>query len=193
MFNNVDPERLRDAVGAERCSFGMPSVQATIDKDGKLHATIGAAGQKSKMSRQDWAGVFIGSGLPAVLEPEMLLWLRCHVPLCVAFESVSAAGVRRGGGASWGESMVLARGVHEGFTLIRRLGFRLYPSGKRWLNASPAWLVAGMLWAVSRVPSFRELLATATGECCALVEAMAAAAPQADPRVAVAAIRAMKP
>ena len=25
MFNTFDPERLRDAVGADRCSFGMPS------------------------------------------------------------------------------------------------------------------------------------------------------------------------
>ena len=193
MFNNFDPERLRDAVGAERCSFGMPFVQATLDGNGKLKATIGAAGQKSKMSRQEWVDVFIAADLPASLEPNMLLWLRCHVPLCVAFESISVAGMRRGGGASWGESIVLARGMHESFVLIQRLGFRLYPSGKSWLNRSPTWMVAGMLWLVSRITSFRELLAPAAGECRALVDAMATAAAQANPPVEVATIQAMKP
>ena len=100
MFNNFEPERLRDAVGAERCSFGMPFLQAFVDEDGKLHATIGAAGQKCKIGDSRWVDLFVAAGLPAVLEPNMLLWLRCHVPLCVAFESVSVAGMRRGGGAS---------------------------------------------------------------------------------------------
>ena len=36
MFNNFDPERLRDALGIERCAFGMPFVQATLDKTGNL-------------------------------------------------------------------------------------------------------------------------------------------------------------
>lgn len=193
MFNNFDPERLRDALGAERCSFGMPFVQATIDQNGKLNATIGAAGQKSKMSHQGWVDVFTAAGLPAVLESNMLLWLRCHVPLCVAFESVSVAGVRRGSGASWDESMVLARGLQESFALIQGLGYRLYPSGKSWLKASPAWTVATMLWSMSRITSFRELLATGIGECRALVDVLVAAAPRANPLVSVAKIQAMKP
>ena len=193
MFNTFDPDRLRDAVGAERCSFGMPFVQATVDEDGKLNATIGAAGQRSMMSEPRWVDVFIAAGLPAVLEPDMLLWLRCHVPLCVAFESVAVAGMRRGGGASWGESVVLARGMHESFAMIQGLGYRLYPSGKSWLNRSPAWMVASMLWFMSRITSFRELLATAVGECRALVDVMVAAAPRAHPPVAVSTIQAMRP
>ncbi len=193
MFNNFDPERLRDAVGAERCSFGMPFVQANIGDDGKLNATIGAAGQKSKINHQGSVDIFIAAGLPAVLEPNMLLWLRCHVPLCIAFESVSVAGVRRGGGASWGESMVIARGMQESFTLIQRLGYRLYPAGKSRLNASPAWMVALMLWIMSRIASFRELLATGIGECRALVDVLVADAARANPPVSVARIQAMKP
>ncbi len=193
MFNTFDPERLQEAVGADRCSFGMPFVQATLDKEGKLNATIGAAGQKTKMNHQGWVDVFITAGLPAVLEPNMLLWLRCHVPLCVAFESISVAGVRRGGGASWGESMVLARGMQEGLTLIQRLGYSLYPSGKARLHASPAWIVAGMLWFMSRVRSFREVLSTGLKECCALVDMLVAAAPRAKPGVSIAKLQAMKP
>ena len=38
MCNAFDPEKLRDAVGADRCSFGMPFVQGSIDPSGKLNA-----------------------------------------------------------------------------------------------------------------------------------------------------------
>lgn len=57
--------------------------------------------------------------------------------MCVAFESVSVAGVRRGGGASWSEALTIARGMEQGFTLIQHLGYQLYPSGKR-LHAAPS-------------------------------------------------------
>ena len=193
MFNTFDPERLQNAVGADRCSFGMPFVQATVDKDGILNATIGASGQKTKMNDQQWVDVFNAAGLPAVFEPDMLLWLRCHAPMCIAFESVSVAGVRRGGGATWAESMVLARGLQESFTLIQRLGYRLYPSGKALLHASPVWIPASMLFAVSRIKSFRELLATGAGECRALVDVLVGAALRADAAISVDEIQAMKP
>jgi 2-dehydropantoate 2-reductase len=193
MFNTFDPERLQNAVGADRCSFGMPFVQATVDKDGSLNATIGASGQKTKMNDQQWVDVFNAAGLPAVFEPDMLLWLRCHAPMCIAFESVSVAGVRRDGGATWAESMVLARGLQESFTLIQRLGYRLYPSGKALLHASPVWIPASMLFAVSRIKSFRELLATGAGECRALVDVLVGAALRADAPISVDEIQAMKP
>lgn len=193
MFNNFDPERLRDAIEMERCAFGMLFVQATITPDGKLKATIGAAGQKSKMDHEGSIKLFIGAGLPAVFEPNMLLWLRCHVPLGAAFESVCVAGVRRGGGASWGKCMVIAGGMQESFRLIERLGYTLYPAGKKLLNASPVWAPASILWFVSRLTSFRELLATGINECRALVDVLAAHAPQANPPVSVSRILAMKP
>ena len=193
MFNTFHPERLQEAIGAERCSFGMPFVQATLDGDGRLKATIGAAGQKTIMSQQRWVDVFNAAGLPAGLERDMSLWLRCHVPLCVAFESVSVAGERRGGGASWGEALVLARGIHASFMLIRGLGYRVYPRTKKLIDGSPTWVVAAMLWFMSRVRSFRELLATGKAECRALVDVMVAAAPLAKPPVVVSDIQAMKP
>jgi 2-dehydropantoate 2-reductase len=193
MFNNFDPERLRDAVGADRCSFGMPFLQATVTPEGKLNATIGAAGQKSKMDDHGWVNVFIAAGLPAVFEPRMLLWLRCHVPLGAAFESVCVAGVRRGGGASWAECMVIAHGMQESFTLVKRLGYPIYPTGKKVLSSSPAWVPASMLWFMSRLKSFRELLATGINECRALVDVLVANAPRATPAVSVKKIMAMKP
>ena len=193
MFNTFDPERLRDAIGAGRCSFGMPFVQAEIDADGKLKATIGAAGQKTRMGQQRWVDVFRGAGLPAALEPDMPLWLRCHAPMCVGFEGVSVAAVRRGGGASWAEAVALARGVKECYALIRALGFRVYPRSKALISGSPTWAVAAVLWSMSRVKSFRELLATGASECRALADVMTAAASAVTPPVRVARIRAMRP
>ncbi len=161
--------------------------------DGKLNAKIGAAGQRSKMSSREWVRVFNEAGLPAAFEPDMLLWLRCHAPLGAALESVSVAGVRRGKGASWGESLTIARGLQESFTLIRRLGYRLYPSGKSLLHASPVTVVAGLLWFLSRIRSFRELLATGINESRALVDALVASASHAQPPVSVKKILRMKP
>ena len=193
MFNTFDPERLQQAMGGpERCAFGMPFVQAMLDVDGRLEATIGAAGRKTLMSRQRWVDVFNAAGVPSALEPEMLLWLRCHAPLCVAFESVSLAGERRGGGALWSEALVLARGVQAGFDLIEALGFTVYPSGKKLMHRAPAAGLATMLWSMSKVAPFRKLLATGQAECRALVEVMAAAAAGGPPE-RLAKIVAMKP
>lgn len=193
MFNTFDPERLQDVIGAERCTFGMPFVQALLSDDGKLTSTIGAGGQKTLMGRQRWVDVFNAAGLPAALESNMPLWLRCHAPLCVAFESVSIAGMQRGGGASWREAMVLARGVHAGFHLIESLGHTVYPTSKKVMARSPSAALAAILWSLSRVRSFREVLATGKAECSALVDTMAASATGALPPASVAKIAAMKP
>ncbi len=193
MFVTFEPERLRDAVGAERCAFGMPGIMAIFDRAGRLKVTIGANGTKTTMSQQRWVDVFNGAGLPAALEADMPLWLRCHVPLCIAFESVSVAGERRSGGATWGEAIVVARGVHQGFALIKALGFRVYPKSKSRINGLPTFVVAFMLWMFSRMKSMRELLATGEKECRALVEAMVAAAPKTTPLVEVLKIQAMAP
>jgi len=193
MFNTFEPERLRDAVGPERCSFGMPFVQAHLDDDGKLKATIGAMGQKTLMGQPRWVDLFNEAGLPAALEQQITLWLRCHVPLCVAFESVSVAGQRRGGGASWGEAVTLARGVQESFALIKGLGHPIYPRTKARLSGCPAWVLASMLWFMSRIRSFRELLATGENECRALVDGMLAAAPRSKSPVRPSNIEAMRP
>lgn len=193
MFNNFEPEELRDAIGTERCCFGMPFIQARLNHDGKLSAKIGAGGQKSKIDRQRFVEVFQSAGLPAVVEANMLLWLRCQVPLGAAFESVSVAAMRRGAGASWKESMVIARGARESFTLIQQLGYRLYPSGKAFFHASPPWVLAAVLWSVSRIPSFRELLATGLNECRALVDTLVAYASRPGQSVSINTIAAMKP
>ena len=192
MFNTFTPERVQEAIGPERCAFGMPFVQAILDDAGRLQATIGAGGQKTLLNQQRWVDVFNAAGAPSKLEPQMLLWLRCHAPLCVAFESVSVAGERREGGASWGEALVLARGVQACFALIEALGYSIYPTAKKVMQRSPSAALAAMLWSLSRVTSFRTLLATGEVECRALVDVMSAAAAQ-GPAQLVLRIDAMKP
>jgi 2-dehydropantoate 2-reductase len=108
------------------------------------------------MGSEECVAVSNQAGLPSVLEREMLLWLRCHAPLGAALESACFAGMRRGGGASWAESIAIARNMQESFTLIQRLGYRIYPSMKALLHAAPAWLVALLLWSLSRIRSFFE-------------------------------------
>ena len=184
MFNTFEPERWAAAIGPDRCAFGMPFVQSNLDPDGKLRVAVGAGGQKTLLSEQRWADVFNAAGLPARLEPRMPLWLRCHAPFCVAFESVCVAGERRGGGASWGDAVRLSRGVHASLALVRSLGYPIYPLAKKRIDSSPAWVMATVLWSMSRVRSFRELLSTGEMECRALADVMATAATAAlRPRI----------
>jgi len=193
MFNVFEPERLAAAISSERTSFGMPFIQAKLDTNGRLSPTIGAGGQKTLMARQRWVDLFTTAGIPSALEPDMPLWLRCHAPLCVAFESVSIAGERRKGGASWKEAMTLARGVKACFELIQQQGLTIYPKSKRTMYRSPIAAVAAILWSMSRVRSFRELLATGGPECRSLVEDMVKAAKAVGRRDLAGSIQAMAP
>ena len=193
MCNQFEPERLREQVGAARCDFGMPLVQASLDAHGKLHAVTGAAGQTTRLGQQCWMDLFNDAGLPAIFEPDMLLWLRCRAPPCVAFESWSVAAMRLGGGASWHESTTIAIGMQAGFTLIRAGGEPLYPAGKARLAASPRWMAAAVLWIVSRSPSFRSLLANGINGCRALADIKASAAHRCALPIEAAKIAAMKP
>jgi 2-dehydropantoate 2-reductase len=115
--------------------------------------------------------------------------------LCIAMESISVAAQRRGGGASWQDSITVARGMRGAFAVIKGLGYPLYPSGKARLSSMPIPLVASMLWSVSRIPSFRDLLATGIDECRMLVDVVAKAGNEMRPALpsAVAAVLAMKP
>jgi hypothetical protein len=61
------------------------------------------------------------------------------------------------------------------------------------LAGSPTFVTAGMLWFMSRIPSFRELLATGLNECRALVDVLVSAADRERPAVSIMRIEAMKP
>jgi 2-dehydropantoate 2-reductase len=194
MFNTFEPERLGSSVGAERCSFGMPFVAATVGEDGALNATLNP-GQKTLHGDARWAALFTLAGLPSAFEPDMPLWLRCHTPMCVAMESICFTAQRRGAGATWAEAMIVSRGVHAAYGVIEGLGYRAYPCSKAILKASPPFVTAALLWFVSRIASFRALLATGDQECRVLAGVMAQAATRATPTLPAAstAIRSMTP
>jgi 2-dehydropantoate 2-reductase len=54
-------------------------------------------------------------------------------------------------------------------------------------------VVAAVLWFMSRIRPFRQLLATGKVECAALVDVVLSAAPSETPLMLVSAIAAMKP
>jgi 2-dehydropantoate 2-reductase len=74
------------------------------------------------MGQQRWVELFNRPGLPAALGPDMPLWLRCHAPLCVAFESVSVAACGAGAARPAPRPSRSHTGVHESFALIEGLG-----------------------------------------------------------------------
>ena len=193
MFNVFDPESLKNEVGAERCSFGMPFIQSFIDSSGALNATIGAGGQKCLIGNMDAVTLFSLSGLPATLETNMLSWLRSHAALCAAFESVSFHGMQRQSGCTWNEAVIVGKGVRESFRLIEELGESVYPKGKVILLKSPTVVVAGVLWSLSRIKEFRELLASGVEECQAIVDSIVETGMKSNSKLQLSRIKAIKP
>lgn len=92
-----------------------------------------------------------------------------------------------------GEAVVLANGVRSGFDLIKGLGYPVYPKAKTNLERRPMFMLASMLWGVSRIGPFRRLLATGEAEAGFLVDDMVAAAARSKQPVDIERIRAMKP
>jgi hypothetical protein len=62
MFVTFEPERLSDAIGSHRCSFGMPSVMAMMDSEGRIKPTI-VSSLKTKHGDQRWAELGEGGRL----------------------------------------------------------------------------------------------------------------------------------
>src|SRR5215813_13240241 len=145
-----EPERLRDTIGSQRCSFGMPSVMATMDAEGRIRPTI-INGLKTKHGDRRWAELFSSAGVPSAFEPEMALWLRCETPFTAAIQSIAVAGQRRGGGATLAEAKAVALGLHGGFSIVKGLGYCLYPSTKATMYSVPNFLIVFLLWVLFRI------------------------------------------
>ena len=193
MFNTYRPEQLVEALGGvARCTLGMPFAQASVDSAGKLHCVVNRS--SSLLGSQRWVDVFAEAGLPATYEPQMALWLRNHASVCVAFEAVATLAVRRGGGggATWADAMACARAMQQGLSLTQRLGYPLHGQGKGMFYRSPVAVPALVLWSMSRVKSFRELLSLGETECCAMCDAMIAQADAAQPPIPVHALRTLR-
>ena len=194
MFVTFNPERLRIAVGQDRCSFGMPAVMAQLDAEGKLNPKISSR-QKTLHGDRRWMELFIGAGIPSAFDPDMPLWLKCHVPLTVAMESISVIACRKDGAASWSEATMMARGMRSAYVIIKALGNPIYPGSKRVIASLPSIVVTALLRFLSGNKNFRELLANGAREARGHVDTMLAAAAALTPALPaeVEAVSAMRP
>jgi len=143
----------------------MPYLQSNLDDHGRVSISVGGSSRQTLTSDPSCAAIFTAAGLPARHEDKMALWLRCHVPLGVAFESIAVAGKRRGKGAAWRRAQTIALGLSACYRLVRREGYEIYPVSKKRLDRLPVSLIATMLWGLSHVAPFRNLLATGEAEC----------------------------
>ncbi len=138
MFNTFDPERLQEAVGDERCSFGMPFVQADVDggrqaeghdrrgrpEDPHGPAALGGPVRRRRAACRVRARHAALAALP-------------RAAMCRVRERLASPGERRGGGASWSE----ARSWRAAFTQLRASSRRsvsdVYPAKQGLLERCP--------------------------------------------------------
>jgi 2-dehydropantoate 2-reductase len=171
MFVTPEADRLRTAIGADRVTFGLAAVLATLDDEGRLGLTIPKT--KAPQSDQRWVDLFQQAGMPAKLEKDMGRWLRYQTPLTIAMESVALAGMQHRRGATWAEAKTGARGLRAGFSIFRAAGETPYPAAKKRLSGAPLPLLTLMLWGVSR-SRFRETVGNSAEECRGLADLLAA-------------------
>lgn len=177
MFNTFEPlDRLRDAVGAARFSFGFPAIAATLT-EGVLEYQVFSRPQRTTVTDSQWAKVFDDAGIPTTTDRDMHSWLRTHAAFVVPFMALSNVAHARGAGVSWREASTYARGVAEGFEVVRGLGNTITPSAMKVVDCMPSPVLASLFWAMSRAKLVQQLGAQGPAEPRALIDAMTAAAP----------------
>jgi 2-dehydropantoate 2-reductase len=189
MFVTPEADRLRAAIGADRVTFGMAAVLATLDGEGRLGLTIPRT--RAPQGDQRWVDLFQEAGMPATLEKDMGRWLRYQTPLTIAMESVALSGMQHRRGATWAEARTGARGLRAGFAIFRAAGETPYPAVKKRLSSAPLPLLTLMLWGVSR-SRFRETVGNSAEECRGLADLLAAEGGPAT-RAAVSAVQTLRP
>jgi 2-dehydropantoate 2-reductase len=174
LFANFNPEAIRDALPGRRLAFGMPFIQSWIDSAGAIKIGINKR-QKTLHNDQRWVALFEGAGLPSAFEADMMGWLRWHAPMTVAIEMVCVAGERHHSGAHWREASTMARGMKGGFAILSGLGYEMHSSVKG-LSRMPQFAVTFLFWMLSKMKTFRVLLASGENEARAEADAILAAA-----------------
>jgi 2-dehydropantoate 2-reductase len=189
MFVTPEADRLRSAIGADRVTFGLAAVLATLDDEGRLGLTIPKT--RAPQGDQRWVDLFQEAGMPAKLEKDMGRWLRYQTPLTVAMESVALTGMQHRRGATWAEAKTGARGLRAGFAIFREAGETPYPASKKRLGGAPLSLLTFILWGVSR-SRFRETVGNSAEECRGLADLLAAEGGPAT-LTAVSAVQTLRP
>ncbi|MGH3644772.1 MAG: ketopantoate reductase family protein, partial [Mycobacterium sp.] len=164
MFNTFQSlDRLRDAVGPHRFTFGFPAIVAGLN-DGQLTSTILRRGMLTTVSDPLWAKVFTDAGLPATVHLDMESWLRTHAAVAVPIVIAGSTALRRGGGISRAEAVRLARAMKEGFQLVRHLGNAVTPAPIAIISHSPVAVLATLLWTLTRFDAFNRTIAVAPAD-----------------------------
>jgi 2-dehydropantoate 2-reductase len=181
MFNTFERlDRLREAVGASRFTFGFPAILASLD-DGRLASEIVTRGMVTTVTEEHWAKVFTAAGIVAVAHADMESWLRTHAVFVVPAMIAGVHAHARRAGIPWSEAMALARAMDEGFGVVRALGNSITPSPMGLVSAMPIAMKAWMLWALSRTAMLQKTGAAGPGEPRTLIDAISAAAPGKTP------------
>lgn len=172
-FKSLAP--LREAVGAERFSFGFPAILATLD-EAKLTTMIVTRGQITTVTDAALARLFTEAGIDSVVEADIESWLRTHAAMVVPFMVTVGKAYQRQAGISWAEAALGARAMQEGFELVKRLGHPLIPAPMAFLGRLPQASLALLLWLSSRMAHLRKNGAVGFRESDALIDEMLAVA-----------------
>ena len=172
MFNTFQPlDYFSKAVGPSRFAFGFPAVVAKIE-EGRLKSKIVTRGYLTVATDPTFAKIFTDSGIPTVLQNDMGSWLRTHAAVIVPIMAISHRAYQKRAGVSWAEASGGAKAMSEGFDLVRRLGNQVTPKSVELLSGLPLFLIALILWAMSRIKAFRDLGPSIPNECRALIDEM---------------------
>lgn len=183
MFNTFDPtDRLRDALGTERCAFGFPNMIAFL-VDGKLRTVVDGPGMETTLSSPALSDVLKKAGLPARVEPDMTSFLRSHVAFVVPLMAAAQLTWKRRTNLTWAEASKLSGALVEAFAVVRGLGHALKPGFVAVMAAAPGVVLTLAVWMLARLDATRNLGEFGPGETRALIDAMAAAAPGKTPKL----------
>ncbi|HEY1097466.1 MAG TPA: 2-dehydropantoate 2-reductase N-terminal domain-containing protein [Myxococcota bacterium] len=191
MFNTFEPVApLRDAVGADRFTFGFPGGVFSLIKDGRIDHVVRSG---TTVVDDEHAALFSAAGIPTVTTPDMHAWLRSHAALVVGMMSLGVRVSTRGSGATRAEARDAAVATKQAFALVRRLGHPLLPSAIAVLATLPTSLLTFTLWALSRTKILIDLGALGPHEPRMLIDQMLAASSSSSLSSSVAALARIRP
>ncbi|KIW56905.1 hypothetical protein PV05_05521 [Exophiala xenobiotica] len=183
MFNTfASLDKYFDVLGKERCIMGFPAIMASFHDGALVHRFLGF-GQITIISSPEWRSIFSAAGIPCVHEPDMQSWLRTHAAMVVGVMSATVAASKKNSGLSWAEAGLSAGAAREGLQLVKKLGNSITPRFLYYLGvAAPSFVLTGLLWVLTRVPSMRKnpQVPNWEREFLGLAESIIGAAPSED-------------
>lgn len=176
MFNTFDSiAPLREAVGAERFAFGFPGGVFCLLKEGRIEPTIRRG---TTVSDAEIAELFSAAEIPTVVDDDMQSWLRSHAAMVYPLMAIGVRAVARAGGISWREAGLHADAFAAGMRIVRETGSDVRPGGLVAALRTPRFVMAGLMWLMSRTKTLRDLGKLGEAEPRMLADMMSAAAPR---------------